>query len=366
MDNTFQMNDGNQNDNLDYKNNSPKKNNIAKSPKINRKSSSPKKQHKESACMPNLFSLEEELKNLEEEKLTITDNIRKSSMPEDIEREAIKKFDLKKESAKNDKKEGRVKKKDGINRKFIRKNAKKILRRDGNPNNKIRVKGTVSAKLNELIQRLGQNNTKTEDTNTNQFGDKVVMAPRIKAALEKFNKKRDEKPQIIHFGGGRRIRKIINSNEEANGNKDNNDIYDDEEYEYEDDEEYEEYEYEEEEDDEKEQEELDEVGENENRIHRQSVGTRREKLDDNIDKDRMHRPSIRKRTIEDIDGNERRMHRQSVKTRRVKIDDNFDKERMHRPSMKARRVKIDDGNENRMHRPSIKRRRSTKKKKNKR
>ena len=35
----------------------------------------------------------------------------------------------------------------------------------------------------------------------NQFGDKVVMAPRIKAALEKFNKKKEEKPEIIHYGG---------------------------------------------------------------------------------------------------------------------------------------------------------------------
>jgi hypothetical protein len=37
---------------------------------------------------------------------------------------------------------------------------------------------------------LEQNNASNENANSNQGGNKYVMAPRIRAALEKFNKKR--------------------------------------------------------------------------------------------------------------------------------------------------------------------------------
>ena len=180
----------------------------------------------------------------------VKSQFRKASMPEDIKPSGTKKFDIR-ITIKPKRKESdeRRKKKDGINRKFFRKNAKKSIlpkkKKDVNANNKIKVKGTVSAKLNALIQRLGQNTSaKPTEKNVNIYGDKVVMAPRIKAALEKFNKKKEEIPQIIHYGGKN---KKSNQNTEEKSNKDNmstgGNVYEEEEeeedYEYE---EYEDYE----------------------------------------------------------------------------------------------------------------------------
>ena len=83
-------------------------------------------------------------------------------------------------------------KKDGTNRRFQRKNAKKnIVQKKKRGGEEIKVVGKVSAKLSSLIERLQQNTISSQNKVNTQFeGDKVVMAPRIKAALEKFNKKK--------------------------------------------------------------------------------------------------------------------------------------------------------------------------------
>ena len=55
----------------------------------------------------------------------------------------------------------------------------------------IKIIGKVSAKLESLIQRLGQNINKEKISNT-RIENKYVMGPRIKAAIEMFNKKIEE------------------------------------------------------------------------------------------------------------------------------------------------------------------------------
>ena len=79
------------------------------------------------------------------------------------------------------KKEGKIKKKDAANRKFMRKNAKNYpkKKRENNTNNKIKVVGAVSAKLNALIQRLEQNNASNENANSNQGENKSVIEATI-------------------------------------------------------------------------------------------------------------------------------------------------------------------------------------------
>ena len=237
---------------LTYKLNAPEVKNKTRSPKINLKKPSPIKQYKESSFVPKKFSLVlDENRKSKEDRISKSDNNRKNSDPNAPRKGEVKKFELRKDSVK------RAKKKDGVNRKFIRKNAKKINLR--NAINKIKVVGTVSAKLNALIQRLEQNNATSGNANSNQYGDKVVMAPRIKEALEKFNKKKEDKPEIMHFGDQKRRRKK-NSNIEEKFNKEeisngyNNyeeENNEEEEYEYEEDEDYEEEDEEEEEEEKK-------------------------------------------------------------------------------------------------------------------
>ena len=146
------------------------------------------------------------------------------------------------------------KKKDGINRKFMRKNAKKGVNQKkkniyGNNGNKIKVVGKVSNKLNALIQQLTKvTEEKPVEKSENPIGEKVVIAPRIKAALEKFNKKAEDKPKIYHYGakGYRRPRQLrIPRDNQGDTSKDNistegniistegNNTYKDDDYEYE-------------------------------------------------------------------------------------------------------------------------------------
>ncbi len=99
------------------------------------------------------------------------------------------KFDFKKPSAKKNK--------------YIRKNAKKnIIRknRDSNVGGTIKVVGKVSAKLETLIQRLEQNAGNDRISNT-RIENKHIIAPKIKAALEMFNKKKEEQSGPIPFQG---------------------------------------------------------------------------------------------------------------------------------------------------------------------
>ena len=61
----------------------------------------------------------------------------------------------------------------------------------------IKVVGKISAKLESLIQRLGQNTN--ENISNTRTENKYQMGPKIKAALEKFNKKKEEESQPIPF-----------------------------------------------------------------------------------------------------------------------------------------------------------------------
>ena len=104
-------------------------------------------------------------------------------------RKSMFKFDLKKPMAKKNK--------------YIRKNAKKnIIRknRDSNAGGTIKVVGKVSAKLETLIQRLEQNAGNDHISNT-RIENKHVIAPKIKAVLEMFNKKKEEQSGPIPFQG---------------------------------------------------------------------------------------------------------------------------------------------------------------------
>ena len=239
MDNSSRDNDKDNNDVLSNKSNTPKEQ------KTKRKIS----KNEENSSVPNKLPLLDEVK-INGDKIAKSNPLGKSSAPEDLQIGPIKKFEMVDGAVKNEKKEGK-KRKDGANRKFIRKNAKKAnnqKKKEGNGNNSIKVVGNVSAKLSALIQRLGQNTETSGNANKNQYGEKVVMAPRIKAALEKFNKKKEDKPEIQHFGGNRyRKKKALNEDKDnKDGISNGNNYEEEEEYEYEEDEDYE-YEEEEEE-----------------------------------------------------------------------------------------------------------------------
>ena len=127
---------------------------------------------------------------------------------------------------------------------------------EGNKSNKIEVVGKVSEKLNALIQRLQQNQQMIENSSYNNYGEKVVMGQKIKVAVEKFNKRIEERPKYRHYEGGGKKYKKRQINEEKD-NKGELPKYDEEkkeeeeDYEYEEDEEYEYEEYEEEEENDK-------------------------------------------------------------------------------------------------------------------
>ena len=214
------------------------------------------------------------------------------------------------------------KKKDGINRKFIRKNAKKGVNQkkkymNGNNGNKIKVVGKVSNKLNALIQQLTKNTEeKPVEKIENPIGEKVVIAPRIKAALEKFNKKADERPKIYHYGekGYRRPRQLrIPRDNQGDTSKDNistegniistegNNTYKDDDYEYE--------EYEDEEEEYEEEIEEEEIQEEENKEE--------EKKEENKEEDMNQRRARSKSTRKKKSRKEGRSN--SVRKRKVQL-----------------------------------------------
>ena len=299
MDNSFSHN--HENDQLSYKYNTPKETEKSRSPKINPKYYSPKKQRKESSFAKKKFSLVDEIDKSREDKNAKKDNMLKGPMPDD---------------PKQMKNEGKIKKKDAANRKFMRKNAKNYpkKKRENNTKNTIKVVGPVSAKLNALIQRLEQNNASNENENSDQGENKYVMAPRIKAALEKFNKKKEEKPEIFHFGDGKRSKRKNKINEEKKDNKENSPDgynYEDnnEEEEYEEDEDYEE------EDDEEEEEikEKEDNGQKNKKVLRNSVKrpTRKKRTRDKDEKKITMR--IKKREKKEV----RKM--KSLKTKKINM-----------------------------------------------
>ena len=262
MENSFR--DNREFDILSYKstraNENNKENEIVSTPRSKR-ISSPKRKYKNSRFQKK-FSIVEGLQKANDDNIKRILKSRKTSLPENI-RKQLKKMEDKK-IEKRDSEKGQSKKKERANKK--KKKEKRMdstkKKKDTAANEKIKVVGTVSARLNALIQRLGQNSS--DGKNANQNGEKVVMAPRIKAALEKFNKKNEEKPEIMHFPGNSNIKKKNTSNEENNNKKhmskggynydegkdeENNE----EEGEYEEDEDYEEEDEEEEEEEEEEE-----------------------------------------------------------------------------------------------------------------
>ena len=248
MNNSFRKNDDD-NDELSLKYNTPREIERTKSHKIRSKFYSPKKYFKKSSFIPDRFSLVKDDKNTNKE------NMRKSSMPDDI-----KKVDTKKSEKRNNLLQERGKKKDGVNKKNLRKSQKKPespnKKKDNALVNKIKVVGRVSVKLNQLIQRLSQFQAPIPNDISNQTENKYVMAPRIKAALEKFNKKNEDKPEIMHFGGGkvhRRYNEEESNKEELSSITSSQSSNEDEESEYEEDESYEEGDEEEEEENEQEE-----------------------------------------------------------------------------------------------------------------
>ena len=104
-----------------------------KSPQINRKASSPKKPYrKDRLKLRKQFSLNDEIEKTKEDIYTTSFNLRKSSMPQEFGKNSGLRNSVRlKESKKLEKKEvvNKPIKKDNINRKFMRKNAKKILLR---------------------------------------------------------------------------------------------------------------------------------------------------------------------------------------------------------------------------------------------
>ena len=72
----------------------------------------------------------------------------------------------------------------------------------------IKVIGKVSAKLETLIKRLGQNINNENISNT-RIENKYVMGPKIKAALEMFNKKKEDEEKKQKMPFTKRIYKYV-------------------------------------------------------------------------------------------------------------------------------------------------------------
>jgi hypothetical protein len=223
-----------------------------------RKVSSPKKLYRRDPLkMRKRFSLNDENEKTKEDKNNTNFILRKGTMPKifrkytGLRRKSFKK----KDSQKLDKKEVVSKpiKKDNVNRKFMRKNAKKnIAMKKKRGGEDFRVVGKVSAKLSSLIERLQQNTISSENKVRKDFGDKVVMAPRIKAALEKFNRRNQD--QTLNKGQPYKRKYKTIDEESSQGEKEDSSIInfdeDEDEEEYEEDEDYEEGDEEEEEEEE--------------------------------------------------------------------------------------------------------------------
>ena len=212
------------------------------------------------------------MENSNQDKEQVSKKVDNDSPNEKMRKSKIKKISSPKKGHQNE--EGCIspRKRDGANRKFQRKNAKKnIVQKKKRGGEEIKVVGKVSAKLSSLIERLQQNTISSKNkVNTQLEGEKVVMAPRIKAALEKFNKKKQEQPQIIHTG--RPYKRYYHSKDDksSKGEREEGSTINYEEEEYEEDEDYEE-------EDEEEEEEEEEKG-----------------------RQRKHQPSVKKRKKKDI------------------------------------------------------------------
>ena len=200
MDNPFSKNDINVNNTQEEKGNT-------KEGDSNNEFSSSKGQNEEQK----ISKLNE--KNKDENKNEINNSLDKTSIQNDQIKAQNKDLILEKDSIKSEKK-----KKEGIGRKMVKKNIYGPI----SPRKKREIKpvGKVSAKLSALIQRLGQSNPLNETTTTNQYGEKVVMGPKIKAALEKFNKtKQNKNPRFQHSGHSDRRNKSLNKNNEEKDDK---------------------------------------------------------------------------------------------------------------------------------------------------
>ena len=153
--------------------------------------------------------LEEVSKNNEDVQVSQSENTRKNS---------VKRKNRLKEVENN--KDSSLVKKEGKRGSCPKKKKRKSSIRKGRKGNEvggtIKVIGKISAKLESLIQRLEQNSANDKISET-RIENKYQMAPKIKAALEKFNKKKEEESQKIPFKPSKfKVVKLPDSNK---GNK---------------------------------------------------------------------------------------------------------------------------------------------------
>ena len=121
------------------------------------------------------------------QKLSLLDEIEKSR--DDKNDGIAHKNSLKNSNLKYEKKISGEKRKKMVKKKVLVQKKKK----DAPGGGKIKVVGKVSAKLSALIQKLQSSSTSERKPTPNEFAaDKVVFAPRIKAAVEKINIKEEQ------------------------------------------------------------------------------------------------------------------------------------------------------------------------------
>ena len=132
--------------------------------------------------------LEDMIKNNEDIQISQSENTRKNSVRR---KNKVKELE-------NDKDNSLPKRKRGPSIKRKKRNASiRRQRKNMEAGGTIKVVGKISAKLESLIQRLGQNTN--ENISNTRTENKYQMGPKIKAALEKFNKKKEEESQPIPF-----------------------------------------------------------------------------------------------------------------------------------------------------------------------
>ena len=132
--------------------------------------------------------LEDMIKNNEDIQISQSENTRKNSVRR---KNKVKEVE-------NDKDNSLPKRRRGPSIKRKKRNASiRRPRKNMEAGGTIKVVGKISAKLESLIQRLGQNTN--ENISNTRTENKYQMGPKIKAALEKFNKKKEEESQPIPF-----------------------------------------------------------------------------------------------------------------------------------------------------------------------
>ena len=137
-------------------------------------------------------ALEEIIKPNEDINISQSENTRKNlikskNIPKEVENSKENSF------TKNQRRVPNIKRK-------LKKNKVRKPRKYREVGGTIKVVGKISAKLETLIQRLGQNYARVNKSNT-ITENKYVMGPKIKAALEMFNKKKEEESQLNNFQG---------------------------------------------------------------------------------------------------------------------------------------------------------------------